>query len=228
MTRLAGWFRSVTRHRLRQRGDVLAPKADGGEHRRETQRRLARHQRAGWKRRPRRLSQRGTHRHRSARLAFTDAVPRRLVEKITYHTHALYILRKVPTLFPSNQGNNVTLLPSQKLTFHHNTLSAMLLRQSSPRSSPSLFPPFSPRTHNPPATCEQKKSRPEHPGRPCRLKVLRHTEAALNSAPILRMVVIIFSIVRSPANADPLLYCLILLSLMPAWRANCVTFIQSK
>lgn len=58
----------------------------------------------------------------------------------------------------------------------------------------------------------------EQPSRlPLSKNVLCYIETELNSAPMRCIAATIFFVVFSPGNAAPLLYCLILLSLMPAY-----------
>lgn len=52
---------------------------------------------------------------------------------------------------------------------------------------------------------------------PLSKNVLCYIETELNSAPMRCIAATIFFVVFSPGNAAPLLYCLILLSLIPAY-----------
>ena len=52
---------------------------------------------------------------------------------------------------------------------------------------------------------------------PLSTNVLCYIETELNSAPMRCIAATIFFVVFSPGNAAPLLYCLILLSLIPAY-----------
>lgn len=63
----------------------------------------------------------------------------------------------------------------------------------------------------------RKKEEQPHGCPPPKKNVLCYIETELNSAPMRCIAATIFFVVFSPGNAAPLLYCLILLSLIPAY-----------